>query len=100
MTELDSIMTVSQSKALRRKKRYKELGLESLQLRHCFNCEHSHYLFKLIPSRSSGYIARSTDNIPFFKTRHIFFKTSFFPSTTIEWNELDNNKKLKQFQHF
>ena len=31
------------------------------------------------------------DNIPFFKTRHSFFKNSFFPSTIIEWNNLDHN---------
>ena len=31
------------------------------------------------------------DNIPFFKTRHYFFKNSFFPSTIIEWNNLDHN---------
>ena len=26
-----------------------------------------------------------------FKTRHTFLKNSFFPSTIIEWNELDHN---------
>ena len=26
-----------------------------------------------------------------FKTNHIFFKNSFFPSTIIEWNNLDPN---------
>ena len=31
------------------------------------------------------------DNIPFFKTRHSFFKNSFFPTTIIEWNNLDHN---------
>ena len=31
------------------------------------------------------------DNIPFFKTRHYFFTNSFFPSTIIEWNNLDHN---------
>ena len=53
--------------------------------------QHPHYLFKLIPSRSSGYITRNIHNIPFFKTRHTFFKNSFFPSTIIEWNKLDHN---------
>ena len=33
------------------------------------------------------------DNIPFFKTRHSFFKNSFFPSTIIEWNNLDHNTR-------
>ena len=75
--------------------------MEFLQLRRCFrklfcfyklfNSEHPHYLFKLIPSRSSSYITRNIHNIPFFKTRHTFFKNSFFPSTIIEWNKLDHN---------
>ena len=75
--------------------------MESLQLRPCtrklscfyklFKSEHPHYLIKLIPSRSSSYITRNIYNIPFFKTRHTFFKNSFFPSTTIEWNKFDHN---------
>ena len=78
-----------------------QLGLEFLQLRRCFrklfcfyklfNSEHPHYLFKLIPSRSSSYVTRNTHNIPFFKTRHTFLKNPFFPSTIIEWNKLDHN---------
>ena len=84
-----------------REKLYEELGLESLQLRRwfrklscfykLFKSEHPHYLFKLIPSRSSSYITRNIHNILFFKTRHTFFKNSFFPSTIIEWNKLDHN---------
>ena len=50
-----------------------------------------HYFFKLILSKSSSYITRNIHNIPFFKTRHTFFKNSFFPSTIIEWNKLDHN---------
>ena len=75
--------------------------MESLQLRRwfrklscfykLFKSEHPHYLFKLILSRSSSYITRNVHNIPFFKTRHTFFKNSFFPSTIIEWNKLDHN---------
>ena len=75
--------------------------MESLQLRRWFrklSCfyklvksEHPHYLFKLIPSRSSSYITRNIHNIPFFKTRHTFLKNCFFPSTIIEWNKLDHN---------
>ena len=63
-----------------REKLYEELGLESLQLRlwfrklscfcKLFKSEHRHYLFKLIPTRSSSYITRNIHNIPFFKTRH------------------------------
>ena len=81
-----------------REKLYEKLGLESLQLRRwfrrlswfykLFNSEHLHYLFKLIPSRSSSYVTRNIHSIPFFKTRH---KNSFFPSTIIEWNKLDHN---------
>ena len=56
-----------------------------------FNSEHPHYLFKLIPSRSSSFVTRNIHSIPFFKTRHTFLKKSFFPSTIIEWNKLDHN---------
>ena len=82
-------------------KLYEGPGLESLQLGRwfgklscfykLFKSEHPHYLFKLIPSRSSSYITKNIHNIPFFKTRHTFFKNSFFPSTIIEWNKLDHN---------
>ena len=82
-------------------KLYEEIGLESFQLRRwfrdlscfykLFNSAHPHYLFKLIPSRSSSYVTRNIHSIPFFKTRHTFFKNSFFPSTIIEWNKLDHN---------
>ena len=84
-----------------REKLYEELGLESLQIRcwfrklscfyKLFNSEHPHYLFKLIPSRSSSYVTRNRHCIPFFKTRHTFLKNSFFPSTIIEWNKLYHN---------
>ena len=77
-----------------REKLYEKLGLESLQLRRwfrklscfykLFKSEHPHYLFELIPSRNSSYITRNMHNIPFFKTRHTFFKNCFFPSTVIE----------------
>ena len=30
-------------------------------------------------------------SLPTFKTKHNFFKNSFFPSTIIEWNKLDTN---------
>ena len=83
------------------KKANEETGLKSLQLGCCyrklscfykfFNSKHPHYLFKLIPSRRSGYVTRSIHNIRFFKTRHTFLKSTFFPSTIIEWNKLDHN---------
>ena len=88
-------------KGTSKEKLYEELGLESLQLLRwyrklscfckLFNNEHLHYLFKLISSRSSGYVTRRMQNIPFFKTRHTFLKNSFFPSTIIEWNKIDHN---------
>ena len=37
-------------------------------------------------------------DIPFFKTRHTFFKNSCFPSTIIEWNKLDHN--IRSFNSF
>ena len=89
------------------KKTNEEIGLKALQLCCCyrklscfykfFNSKHPHYLFKLIPSRRSGYVTRSIHNIPFFKTRHTFLENTFFPSTIIEWNKLDHNKKLKEY---
>ena len=42
--------------------------------------------------KSSGYTTKSMQNIPCFKTRHIFFKkNSFFLSPILEWNNLDQN---------
>ena len=77
-----------------REKIYKELGLESLQLRRwyrklclfykVFNNEDPKYLFHLIP-------VRCTCNIPLIKIKHNCFKNSFFPSAIIEWNNVDPN---------
>ena len=76
-----------------REKIYQELGLESLQLRRwyrkLFKNEHPKYLFNLIPVRSTPYATRTVSNIPLIKTKHNFFKNSFFPSVIIEWNNLD-----------
>ena len=33
----------------------------------------------------------NSDEIPLCKTNHNFYKNSFFPSTTIEWNNLDHD---------
>ena len=87
-------------KSTSREKLYKELRLQSHQLRRrlrklccfykLFKSEHPHYLFKLISSRSSSYVTRNIHNL-FFKTRHTFLKNAFFPSTIIEWNKLDHN---------
>ena len=95
-----------------REKIYQELGLESLQLR-CwyrklclfykfFKNEHPKYLFHLIPVRCTPYATRTEGNIPLIKTKHIFFKNSFFPSAIIEWNNLDpnlrNSKSISVFK--
>ena len=80
---------------------YQELGLESLQLRRwyrklgmfykIFKSKSPQYLFKLIPEKTSSYVTRNADNIPLFNTKHNFYKNSFFPSSVIEWNNLDPN---------
>ena len=80
-----------------------ELGLESLKLRRwlrklCLFYEIFHekspsYLFQLIPPNNNVYATRSfqSNKISSFKTRHIFFKDSFFPAVISEWNSLDIN---------
>ena len=69
-------------RATSREKLYEELGLKSPQLRRwfrklscfykLFNSEHSHYLFKLIPSKSSSYVTKNIHNI-FSLTQGILF---------------------------
>ena len=49
------------------------------------------YLFRIIPQRSSSYITRNSDEVPLFKAKHNFYKNSVFSSTTIEWNNLDQD---------
>ena len=46
-------------------------------------------LFSLIPTRRSLYSTRNIHHIPLVDTKYNFFKNSFFPSTVIEWNNLD-----------
>ena len=84
-----------------REKIYQELGFESLQQRRwyrklcsfykVFKNESPRYLFNIIPIRNLAYSTRNHVNIPLLKTNHNFFKNSFFPSTIIEWNNLDPN---------
>ena len=49
------------------------------------------------------YATRNFDNIPCFIIRHNFFKNSCFPSTIIEWNNLDptirNSKSFVDFKN-
>ena len=49
------------------------------------------YLFQLVPSSTSRYLTRNSDNISQICTKHIFFKNSLFPSTINEWNNLDSD---------
>ena len=43
----------------------------------------------MIPTTNTHYTFRNADKIPYFKTKHIFFKNYFFPLVIIEWNKLD-----------
>ena len=36
-------------------------------------------------------MTRHKNSIPLFNVKHDYFKNSFFPSTTTEWNNLDSN---------
>ena len=51
--------------------------------------QHPEYLFHLIPVTRAPYTIRNVHNLPIFKSKHNFFKNSFFPSTLSEWNKLD-----------
>ena len=82
-----------------KEKIYQELGFESLQQRRwcrklcclfkIIKNRSPGYLFKLVPSSTSRYLTRNSDNISQIRTKHSFFKNSFFPSTINEWSNLD-----------
>ena len=84
-----------------REKLYQELGLESLKSRPRYRklClffklkknKHPSYLFDIIPKVLSTRITRNHNNILLSNVKHEYFRNSFFPSTVIEWNKLDNN---------
>ena len=94
-----------------REKIYQGLGLESLQLccwyrKPClfykvFKNKHPKYLLHLLPVRCTPYATRIEGNDP-LKTKHNFFKNSFSPSATFEWNKLDlnlrNSKSISVFK--
>ena len=95
-----------------REKLYQKLGLESLRKRRWYrkNCYflkifkgHSpEYLFRILPSVSKAYNARTNDKIPLFSGKHNFSINYFFPSTVIERNNLDlkirNSKTFSAFK--
>ena len=60
--------------------------------------ESTDYLFRIIPQRRSSYITKNSNEVSIFKTKPNFYKNSFFPSTTIEWNNL--NQELKNSESF
>ena len=82
-------------------KLFQELGLESLKSRRwlrklclfykIFHKKSPSYLFQLIPPNNNVYATRSSQSnkISSFKTRHNFFKDSFFPAVISEWNSLN-----------
>ena len=91
-----------------KEKLFQELGLESLQLRRwyrklgmfykIFKSKSPQYLFKLIPEKTYSYVTRNAGNIPLFNIKHNFYKNSFFPSSIIDWNNLDPN--LRNSENF
>ena len=94
-----------------RGKLYQELGLESLCKRwwyrklcyffKIFKGQSPEYLFRILPSVSKGYNTRTNDKITLFSDKHNFFINSFFPSTVIEWNNLDlKTRNSKTFSAF
>ena len=84
-----------------KEKIYQDLGLESLEKRRwyqklcyfykIFNKESTTYLPNIVPVSSRSYFIKFVENVLSFKVRHEFSKNSFFPSTVIEWNKIDNN---------
>ena len=90
-------------------KRFQELGLQFLKTRrwltklifftNFFHEKFSSYLFQLIPPSINVYAIRSSQSkkIPSFKSKHNFFKWSFFPAVITEWNNLDINIQNSSF---
>ena len=88
-----------------------ELSLETLQSRRWFrklclfytiiNNQSPSYLFDYIPSTNRIYNTRNAANVPKIKSKHTFFKNSYIPSTTIEWNKLDQDtRNAKSYAFF
>ena len=50
------------------------------------------YLFDKIPTTRTAYrTINNIGNIPRFNVKHILFKNSLFPSSVIDWNNLDKS---------
>ena len=55
----------------------------------------------MIPKVLSTLTTRNYNHILLFNVKHEYFRNSFFPSTVIEWNKLDNNiRNLKSVNAF
>ena len=82
---------------------FEELGLEPLQHRRwcsklcCFykivKGQSPKYLFNVIPKLRRPYSIINANNIAHFKVKHNLFKSTLFPSVSIEWNKLDLGNK-------
>ena len=94
-----------------REKLYLELGFESLQQRRWYrklcclfkiiNNQSPSYLFQLVPSPNIRYFLRNLENIPQIRKKHEFFKSSFFPLSIKECNNLDPHiRKSKSISIF
>ena len=73
--------------------------METLQQRLC--CFFAVPLFNY-SIHSMSYRTRQCNKIPAINVKHEFFKTTFFPSTIIEWNKLDwkikNSESIETFK--
>ena len=84
-----------------KEKIYQELGLESPQIHRWYRklClfymiyknQSPYYLYNIIPTINKYNTFRNSGKIPYFKTKHNFFKNSFFPSVIVEWNKLESS---------
>ena len=85
-----------------KEKLYLEIGLESLCKTQWYRklC----YFFKTFKGQSPKYLFRILPSIkiPLFICKHNFFTDSYFPSTVVEWNNLDlkirNSKTFSAFK--
>ena len=83
-----------------REKFYQELGFELLQQRQWYRklclffkviSQSPKYLFELTQIATKAYTTRYKNSVPTFNVKHDYFKNYFFPSTTIEGNNVDSN---------